>query len=54
MAIGTLINYSPHDKQSQIFELIKHFLIQIESTQNDIDALVKCGANKETFFQIQE
>ena len=54
MTIGTLIDYSSHDKQSQIFEVIKHFLIQIESTQNNIDALVKCGANKETIFQIQE
>ena len=54
MTIGTLIDYSSHDKQSQIFEIIKHFLIQIESTQNNIDALVKCGANKETIFQIQE
>ena len=54
MTIGTLIDYSSHDKQSQIFEVIKHFLIQIESTQNNIDALVKGGANKETIFQIQE
>ena len=54
MTIGTLIDYSSHDKQSQIFEVIKHFLIQIENTQNNIDALVKCGANKETIFQIQE
>ena len=54
MTIGTLIDYSSHDKQSQIFEIIKHFLIQIENTQNNIDALVKCGANKETIFQIQE
>ena len=54
MTIGTLIDYSSHDKQSQIFEVIKHFLIQIESTQNNIDSLVKGGANKETIFQIQE
>ena len=54
MTIGTLIDYSSHDKQSQIFEVIKHFLIQIESTQNDIDALVNSGATKETIFQIQE
>ena len=54
MTIGTLIDYSSHDKQSQIFEIIKHFLIQIESTQNNIDSLVKGGANKETIFQIQE
>ena len=54
MTIGTLIDYSSHDKQGQIFEIIKHFLMQIESTQNDIDALINSGANKETIFQIQE
>ena len=54
MTIGTLIEYSSHDKQTQIYEVIKHFLFQIESTQNDIDNLVKVGANKETIFQIQE
>ena len=54
MTIGTLIEYSSHDKQTQINEVIKHFLIQIESTQNDIDNLLKSGANKEIIFQIQE
>ena len=54
MTIGTLIEYSSHDKQTQIYEVIKHFLFQIESTQNDIDNLVKVGASKETIFQIQE
>ena len=54
MTIGTLIDYSSHDKQNQISEVIKHFLIQIESTQNEIDALIRDGANKETIFQIQE
>ena len=54
MTIGTLIDYSSHDKQAAIFEVIKHFLIQIESTQNDINALINEGANKETIFQIQE
>ena len=54
MTIGTLIDYSSHDKQAAIFEVIKHFLIQIESTQNDINALINDGANKETIFQIQE
>ena len=54
MTIGTLIDYSSHDKQNQIYEVIKHFLIQIESIQNEIDALISGGANKETIFQIQE
>ena len=54
MTIGTLIEYSSHDKQTQIYEVIKHFLFQIESTQNDIENLVKVGASKETIFQIQE
>lgn len=54
MTIGTLIDYSSHDKQNQISEVIKHFLIQIESTQNEIDVLIRDGANKETIFQIQE
>ena len=54
MTIGTLIDYSSHDKQNQISEVIKHFLIQIESTQNEIETLISRGANKETIFQIQE
>ena len=54
MTIGTLIDYSSHDKQTQINEVIKHFLIQIESTHNEMDALISSGANKETIFQIQE
>ena len=54
MTIGVLIEYSSHDKQTQIYEIIKHFLFQIESTQNEIENLVKAGANKETIFQIQE
>ena len=54
MTIGTLIDYSSHDKQTQISEIIKHFLFQIESTQNEINALISSGVNQETIFQIQE
>ena len=54
MTIGVLIEYSSHDKQTQIYEIIKHFLFQIESTQNEIENLVKAGANKETIFQMQD
>ena len=54
MTIGTLIDYSSHDKQNQIIEVIKHFLIQIEAVQNDIDLLISLGSNKETIFHIQE
>jgi len=54
MTIGTLIDYSSHDKQSQICEIIKQFLIQIESTQNEINDLLSKNINKETIFQIQE
>ena len=54
MTIGTLIDYSSHDKQTQISEVIKHFLFQIESTQNEMEALISSGVNKETIFQIQE
>ena len=54
MTIGTLIEYSSHDKQIQISQIIKQFLIQIESTQNNIDAMIKAGIDKETIFQIQE
>ena len=54
MTIGTLIEYSSHDKQMQISQIIKQFLIQIESTQNNIDAMIKAGIDKETIFQIQE
>ena len=54
MTIGTLIDYSSHDKQHQILEIINQFLIQIESTQNDINSLIAKNINKETIFQIQE
>ena len=54
MTIGTLIEYSSHDKQFQISQIIKQFLIQIESTQNNIDTMIKAGIDKETIFQIQE
>ena len=54
MTIGTLIEYSSHDKQFQISQIIKQFLIQIESTQNNIDTMLKAGIDKETIFQIQE
>ena len=54
MTIGTLIDYSSHDKQHQILQIINQFLIQIESTQNDINSLIAKNINKETIFQIQE
>ena len=54
MTIGTLIEYSSHDKQFQISQIIKQFLIQIESTQNNIDTMIKAGIDKENIFQIQE
>ena len=54
MTIGTLIEYSSHDKQFQISQIIKQFLIQIESTQNNIDTMIKAGIDKEIIFQIQE
>ena len=54
MTLGTLIEYSSHDKQTRISEIINHFLIQIESTQKEIDNLLKYSSNKEIIFQIQE
>jgi len=51
--IGALIEYSSHDKQVQIYEIIKQFLIEIEKTQNNIDAMLNAGIDKETIFQIQ-
>ena len=54
VTIGTLIEYSSHDKQVQIKEIIKQFLIQIELTQNNIDKLLSAGYEKETIFQIQD
>ena len=54
VTIGTLIEYSSHDKQVQIKEIIKQFLIQIELTQNNIDKLLSAGYDKETIFQIQD
>ena len=54
MTIGTLIEYSSHDKQVQINQIIKRFLIEIESTQNHIEVMLKAGIDKETIFQIQD
>ena len=34
--------------------MIKHFLIQIESSQNAINDFIQSGVNKETVFQVQE
>ena len=52
--IGALIEYSSHDKQNQIYEIIKQFLIEIEKTQNNIDTMLNAGIDKETIFQIQD
>ena len=52
--IGTLIEYSSHDKQEQIIQIIQRFLMEIESTQNKIEAMIKAGINKEAIFQIQD
>ena len=54
MTIGTLIDYSSHDKQIQINQIILQFLREIESTQNSIEKLISSGVSKETIFQIQE
>lgn len=54
MTIGVLIDYSSHDKQVQIKEIIIQFLKEIESTQSSIDSLLSKGYSKETIFQIQE
>ena len=52
--IGALIEYSSHDKQVQIYEIIKQFLIEIEKTQNNIEVMLNAGIDKETIFQIQD
>ena len=54
LTIGTLIEYSSHDKQVQISQIIKRFLIEIETSQNNIENMIKAGIDKETVFQIQE
>ena len=54
MTIGTLIEYSSHDKQVQINQIIKQFLIEIEKTQNNMELMLKAGIDKETIFQIQD
>ena len=54
LTIGTLIEYSSHDKQVQISQIIKRFLIEIETSQNNIDIMIKAGIDKETIFQIQD
>ena len=54
MTIGTLIEYSSHDKQVQINQIIKQFLIEIEKTQNNMEIMLKADIDKETIFQIQD
>ena len=54
LTIGTLIEYSSHDKQVQINQIIKRFLIEIETSQNNIENMMKVGIDKETIFQIQD
>ena len=51
ITIGTLIDYSSHDK---IIEILMQFLIEIESTYTQFNNMISNGANKEKIFQIQD
>ncbi len=54
ITIGTLIDYSSHDKQEKIIEILMQFLIEIESTYTQFNNMISNGANKEKIFQIQD
>jgi hypothetical protein len=54
MTIGTLIEYSSHDKQNQISLIIQRFLVEIEKTHNNMKVMIGAGIDKETIFQIQD
>ena len=54
MTIGTLIDYSSHDKQEKIMEILLQFLQEIESTYTEFQDMISKGASQEKIFEIQD
>ena len=54
ITIGTLIEYSSHDKQDKIMEILMQFLKEIESTINQFDNIISKGSNIERIYQLQD
>ena len=54
ITIGTLIDYSSHDKQDKIMEILMQFLKEIESTVNQFENMISNGSNPERIFHLQE
>ncbi len=54
ITIGTLIDYSSHDKQEKIMEILLQFLQEIESTYTQFQNMISNGASQEKIFQIQD
>lgn len=54
MTIEKLIDYSSHDKQEAVFQILVKYLQEIEISQNKMDELIANGANKERIYQIQD
>ena len=54
ITIGTLIDYSSHDKQDKIMEILLQFLKEIESTVNQFENMISNGSNPDRIYQLQE
>ena len=54
MTIEKLIDYSSHDKQEMIYQILVKYLQEIEISQTKMDELIANGANKERIYQIQD
>ena len=54
MTIEKLIDYSSHDKQEAVYQILVKYLQEIEISQTKMDELMANGANKERIYQIQD
>ena len=54
VTIGILIDYSSHDKQDKILEILIQFLKEIESTYIQFQNMISNGSNIEKIYQLQE
>ena len=54
MTIEKLIDYSSHDKQEAVYQILVKYLQEIEISQTKMDELLANGANKERIYQIQD
>ena len=54
LTIDTLINYSSHDGQESVYQILLQFSKEIESTVENYQKLIASGINQEKIFQIQD